>query len=151
MKRTTLLLLVGVAVIMLIIGTALGSIAFPTTETETTTQLQTLTLALSSNSDYTTQTMDCSGAPICGLSSAYVYTNSVTTVWIFEYPSLNTTSDYTLTLTHPTTCNTTIYENSISPTTGNNVYTVSISENSTITFVKNPVVTETTVTELNCS
>jgi hypothetical protein len=147
MKGSTFLSLVGVGVIMLLIGIALGSASPPTT----ITQIQTLTVSIPTNSDFTTQTMNCSGVPVCGLSSAYVYTNSITTVIIFEYPSSNTTSDYALTLTHPTTCNTTIYENSISPTTGNNLYTISISENSTITFVKNPVVTERTVTELNCS
>lgn len=52
MKSSTILSLVGVAVIMLIIGTALGSVGFPTTKTEastllssvTSTQISTLTL-----------------------------------------------------------------------------------------------------------
>lgn len=38
MKGTTILSIAGVAVIMLVIGTALGSVAFPMTKTETTTQ-----------------------------------------------------------------------------------------------------------------
>lgn len=49
MKRSTLLSLVGVAVIMLVIGTALGSVAFPTTETETTTQTIVSTITKSSH------------------------------------------------------------------------------------------------------
>ncbi len=40
MKSSTILSLVGVAAVMLVIGTALGSIAFPMTKTETTTTTQ---------------------------------------------------------------------------------------------------------------
>jgi hypothetical protein len=55
MKGSTIFSLVGVAVTMLVIGTALGSVAFPMTKTETTTLLssftstQTETLTLISN------------------------------------------------------------------------------------------------------
>jgi hypothetical protein len=43
MKSSTILYLVGVAAVMLVIGTALGSIAFPMTKTETTTFLTSVT------------------------------------------------------------------------------------------------------------
>jgi hypothetical protein len=43
MKSSTILSLIGVAVILLVIGAALGSIAFPMTKTETTTQVTTTT------------------------------------------------------------------------------------------------------------
>lgn len=98
MKGSTFLSLVGVGVIMLLIGIAIGSSSPPTTET--TTQIQTITVTSPTNSNYTTQTIDCSGAPVCGLSSVSTYADSTTTVIIFEYPSSNTTSYYTLTLTH---------------------------------------------------
>ncbi len=42
-KRTTILTMVGVAVIMLVIGVALGSVAFPMLKTETTTQESNVT------------------------------------------------------------------------------------------------------------
>jgi len=43
MKSSTIVSLVGVAVIMLIIGMALGSVTFPVTRTETTTLLSSVT------------------------------------------------------------------------------------------------------------
>jgi hypothetical protein len=43
MKGSTLLSLVGAAVIMLVIGTAFGSVGFPTTKNETTTLLSSVT------------------------------------------------------------------------------------------------------------
>jgi len=100
MQGSTILSLIGVAVIMLFIGIALGSASPPRTTTETTTRIQTLTVSFPTNSNYTTQTMDCSGVPVCGLSSVSTYADSTTTVIIFEYPSSNTTSYYTLTITH---------------------------------------------------
>src|SRR5271169_4498409 len=44
MKSSTLLSFVGIAAIMLVIGTALGSVIFPTTKTETTTSLSPVIL-----------------------------------------------------------------------------------------------------------
>jgi len=43
MKSSTILSLIGVAVILLVIGAALGSVAIPMTKTETTTQVTTTT------------------------------------------------------------------------------------------------------------
>lgn len=49
MKDSTILSLVGVAVIMLVIGTGLGSVAFPTTRTETSTETITSPITLISS------------------------------------------------------------------------------------------------------
>jgi hypothetical protein len=49
MKNSTILYIFGIAVIMLVIGTALGSVVFPTTETETTTMASITTTTSSAN------------------------------------------------------------------------------------------------------
>ena len=48
--RTAILKVVGVAVIMLVIGVAIGSVAFPMTRTKTTTQLSTVIFTQGSSS-----------------------------------------------------------------------------------------------------
>jgi len=95
--------------------------------------------------------IDCSGAPVCGLSSNYVFIDDTITVIVFEYPSSNTTSEYTLTLSHTTTCNATVYESATTTPTGTYVYRTTIEGNSTLTLIVNPVVTVTTITETYCS
>ena len=44
MKNETLLTVIGISAVMLVLGTALGSVAFPITETETLTHFETLTV-----------------------------------------------------------------------------------------------------------
>jgi hypothetical protein len=44
MKNQTLLTTLGIAAIMLVLGTALGSVAFPMTKTQTSTNFETLTV-----------------------------------------------------------------------------------------------------------
>ena len=48
-RQTVILTTVGVAVIMLVIGVAIGSVAFPMTKTETTTQLSSVTTTVTQN------------------------------------------------------------------------------------------------------
>ena len=54
MKSSTLLSLIGIAIILLIIGTALGSVAFPATKTETTVTTQAYTTSVSVTTTLTT-------------------------------------------------------------------------------------------------
>lgn len=69
----------------------------------TMTSTSNMTVATSNSSvHYVTMTRDCSGVPVCGISRATTYTDNTTTVVLFVYPSSETTSTYTLTLTHET-------------------------------------------------
>ncbi len=102
MKTETVL---GVFVVLVVLSLSLGFAighSFPRTETTTKIVDQTFTTTQVIVPDLTTQTIDCSGVPVCGLTSNYVFTDNTTTVIIFAYPASNTTSEYTLTLTHPT-------------------------------------------------
>lgn len=68
-----------------------------------TTVPTTVTVTTSNPSgNFSTFTIDCAGVPVCGISSAYSYTDNTTTVVIFVYPGSGTTSFYTLTETHET-------------------------------------------------
>ena len=115
MKSSTILSLVGVAVVMLVIGTALGSIAFPVTKTETTsflssfTSTQTLTIERAFQGLTITEVvvirtgtlggvLDCSGnlsANECtGHSEVQVLTGSSTT---YIFPTNSTGSYFNIT------------------------------------------------------
>src|SRR5271169_1007994 len=65
-SRSAIPITIGVAAIMLVVGVALGSIAFPVTKTETTTQLSTVTVNTLAFSNCNT-TMNISGTEYCAL------------------------------------------------------------------------------------
>jgi len=74
MKGSTILSLVGVAAVMLVIGTALGSVTFPMTKNETTTLLSSVT---STQTSILTLISNVSGAsyPIITITFEIVHVN----------------------------------------------------------------------------
>jgi len=75
MKSSTILSLVGVAVIMLVIGTALGSVTFPMTKTETMTQ----TASPMTETETTTQTVSNTIIVSTTVTQSQTSTSSTTT------------------------------------------------------------------------
>ena len=117
MKRSAISQLLAIVIVVAIILAAFAGYAFssftsvPVTVTVSSLVQTTVTVTISSNSSihFTTITRDCSGVPVCGITSAASYTDNTTTVVLFVYPTYGTTSTYTLTLTHetsPTSTNT---------------------------------------------
>ena len=89
-NRSAILTSVGIAVIILVVGVALGSYLSPTLGGNN-----------SSASNLTTFTRSCTGYPIfCGITSATWSSGATTTVVVFQLANGSTTSYYTLTLSH---------------------------------------------------
>jgi len=107
MKRSRILIIAGISVIVLLIGIVIGSVAFPRTKTSsissstTTSQTNTNNENEGSSQSYlTTFTRSCTGAIVfCGITSA-VATGSTTTVVVYQFVNSNSTQYYTQTLSH---------------------------------------------------
>jgi hypothetical protein len=103
MQARIIVFVSAIAVISLAVGISIESaISQERTTTLIQTTIETVTIG-SPNSNLTTMTVNCAEEfPICGISANYYFADSTTTVIIFEYPSANTTSYYTLKQTHQT-------------------------------------------------
>ena len=102
MQARIIVVVTAIAVISLALGISIESAISPVktttlsqTVTETRTGNQNESAVISSNSHYTTQYIFCAGIPVCGITSATLFTDSTTTVIVFVYPD-----NYTLTLSH---------------------------------------------------
>ena len=79
MKSSTIMSIVGVAAVMLVIGTALGSVTFSTTKTETTTLLSSVT-----STQTETQTL------LSNVSGQLYPVITITYQGVFVYPVVGT-------------------------------------------------------------
>src|SRR5579872_2925192 len=115
MQARVIVVVSAIAVISLALGISIESAMSPA---KTTTLAQTVTKTengnltessvFSSNSNFTTQYIFCAGVPVCGITSATLFTDPTTTVIVFVYPG-----NYTLTLSHQidsSTTNSTVTE-----------------------------------------